>query len=635
MINIKTITLSFLFIFAYCLSYAQINIIGHNQINNEKLIGTQITVRDEKGILQTINTKAKSDFLIKLNFGKSYKIYFQNNLSPVMFMEVIANNIPEEKQHINMTHEFNVNFYYKNDEDVDTTVFGKSFYKILFDGNSKMTEDTSYNYAFERKIIKSKIIVDNNPNIKQVELPVIIGGRAVLNNNMKLPLVNKTILLLDKKGLSLRSTKTNRFGAFAFTGVKFSEIGKIKVETKENDLSSGIVSIMSTSEKSVVTSKCNNGACDMPLSAEQAKMLIDNNFVSNIGGKLVLSSPNQKKFYANKTVYLSNKRNTIIKKTTTNVLGTFVFEDIKPDNTYFIGVDAKEIGGGEKIDFLNKDDKLVANFDTLAAARKSIKINTDYNTTFNDISIADEEMKMNVKAKIFGDNINNPLGKLKILLLNDAYQVIDSAFTDDFGTFKFKYLPFLKRFFLSAENTDNILDVFNNILVYSNEDNLLKVMTHEKGSKFLYKPFAVELSKLKEIEIDDPWLDLYAGKKSVAVNKTIIENILFETNKFDLLPQAKEILDKIILVLNTNKKIKLELSAHTDSKGNDADNLKLSQLRAKTVRLYITNAGIEESRLISVGYGEAKPINKCANNVPCTEIEYAQNRRVEFKILEE
>jgi len=180
-------------------------------------------------------------------------------------------------------------------------------------------------------------------------------------------------------------------------------------------------------------------------------------------------------------------------------------------------------------------------------------------------------------------------------------------------------------------------------LVYSNEDNLLKIMTHEKGGKFNYKPMALDMHKLKEIEIDDPWLELVdggstGGKRSIGgkgSSKTIIENILFDNAKYELLPQAQQILDKVILVLNANKKIKLELSAHTDSKGNDADNLKLSQLRAKTVREYISNSGIEASRIISVGFGESKPLNKCKNEVPCSELEYSQNRRVEFKILED
>lgn len=625
--------------------FAQITVIGHNQVNNNKLANTKIIVKDGNDIIQKLDTKNSSDFQVKLPFGKIYRIYFQNPQCPVMFMEVVANNIPEDKYEYKMIYELNLPFYYKDDEDVDTTVFIKPCHKIIYNGTTKMIDDTTYNLAFARKVIKSNPFTEiKKSEGTGVEIPVTMGGRACLNGDIKLSVTNKTISLYNKKGQLLKSTKTNRSGAFAFTGVKSSEVGKIKIEAKENDLNNGQLTILNSTGKKVLSGKVMGGNLEWNLKQEEVVGLIDNNFTYNIGGKLILTSAQQKKFLANKTVYLSNKRNTVIKKTTSNILGTFVFEDIKPDNTYFIGIDASEVGPGERVDFLNKDDKLIANLDTLAAARKSIKVSSDYNQRFNDITISDDEMRMNVKAKLFGDNTNNPIGKLKIILLNDSYQVIDSTVTDDFGSFRFKYLPFLKRFYLSAENTDNILDVFNNILVYSSEDNMIKIMTHEKGAKFNYKPLATELTKLKDVEIDDPWLDLVNDDpkpqkpttRSISTQKkTIIENILFENNQYDLLPQSKEILDKIILVMNTNKKIKLELSAHTDSKGNDADNLKLSQLRAKSVREYITAAGIEPGRLISVGYGESRLRNNCGNNVPCSEVEHAQNRRVEFKILEE
>jgi len=623
--------------------FSQITIIGHNQINNSKLTNTRIFVKDGQDVVQKLDTKNSSDFMVRLDFGKIYRIYFQNEQSPVMFMEVVANNIPIEKYEYKMVYELNVPFFYKNDEDVDTTVFVKPFHKVVYNNSTKMVDDTAYNNLFLKKIIKSTQVVAETPGVQpQTESPVTIAGRACLNNDLKLSIAKKNISLINKKGVVVKTTKTNRFGAFAFTGIKASDVGKIKIETKSNELNNAQVTILNSQNKNIATAKGTSTGCEISLKDGDVAGLTDNSYTYNIGGKLILSSKNQKKFFANKTVYLSNKHNTVIRKTNTNILGTFVFENIKPDNTYFIGVDSKEVGAGEKIDFLNKDDKLVASLDTLAAARKSIKVNSDYNERFNDISISDDEMRMNVKAKIFGDNTNNPIGKLKILLLNDSYQVIDSAITDDFGSFRFKYLPFLKRFYLSAENTNNILDVFNNILVYSAEDNMIKIMTHEKGTKFNYKPLATEMNTLKEIEIDDPWLefvnsDQKSNKRSITASakKTIIENILFDNNQYELLPQAKEILDKVILVLNTNKNLKLELSAHTDSKGNDADNLKLSQLRAKTAREYIAAAGIDESRLISVGYGESKLINKCANNVACSEVEHAQNRRVEFKILEQ
>ncbi len=138
-----------------------------------------------------------------------------------------------------------------------------------------------------------------------------------------------------------------------------------------------------------------------------------------------------------------------------------------------------------------------------------MKIASDYNKVFNEISVDEEEMKMDVKATIYGDNVNSPIGKLKIILLNDNYEVIDSALTDNLGTFKFKYLPFLKRFYLSAENTDNILDVFKNIIIYSNDDNLIKIMTHQKGARFSYKPVHAEISSMRDLELEDPWLEVY------------------------------------------------------------------------------------------------------------------------------
>lgn len=622
---------------------SQITIIGHNQINNTKLINTKIIVKQGNDILQKLETKNSSEFMVNLPFGKNYRLYFQNELCPVMFMEVNAANVPEDKYAYKMIYELNVQYFFKNDEDVDTTVFIQPFHKVQYNGVTKMVEDTTYNITFAKKIIKSNFSEVKLKEGKQIEQPVTLAGRVCINGDLKLLVVNKSITLYNKKGEAIKSTRTNRAGTFSFTGIRASEVAKVKVETNENDLNNSKITILSTgSKKTFSCTYAPETGCEVPLKDADVKDLIDKNFNYTIGGKLILSSPGKKKFMANKTIYLSNSRNTVIKKTTSSALGTFVFEDIKPDNTYFIGVDASEVGKGEKVDFLNKDDKFISLLDTVSAARRSIKLKTDFNTVFNDIIISDEEMRMNVNAKLFGDNTNNPIGKLKILLLNDNYQVIDSSTTDNFGSFKFKYLPFLKRFYLCAENTNNVLDVFKNILVYSNEDNMIKIMTHEKGKKFNYKPLSTELSKLKDVEMDDPWLEFVSGKADVKTNqrglmpkKTIVENVLFETNKSILLPQAKEILDKVILVLNTNMNLRIELSAHTDSKGNDADNLKLSEARAKAARDYIAAAGVEASRIISVGYGESKLRNNCRNNVSCSEIEHAQNRRVEFKILEE
>jgi outer membrane protein OmpA-like peptidoglycan-associated protein len=622
-------------LFCCVLSKGQITIIGHNELNNSPLLNTIIYVKQDGVLKETINTKSSANFMVKLKFDHDYSIYFNNTKCQTMFLEVKVTNIPSEKQEINMVHELNIPFVLKTDEDIDTTAFRKAFCRIVFDGNSKMIADSAYNSKFTKTILKNaQLLNELKENESGQELPVIFAGLVCLNKNLKLPITKQQITAIDKNGKILKTTYTNRFGAFTFNSIKSSEVAKIKISTKDAESATAKFTLFNANKTIVAEAKPMSGNCEWNLKPEENKLLINNHYTANIGGKLVLASGPQKKFFANKTVYLCNKYNTIIQKTTTNVLGAFIFEGLKPESTYFLGVEGKEVGSGEKLDLLNKDDNYVRFFDTIAGNRKSLKLNTNYNEMFNSISISEDEMKMNVNAKVYGDQNTNPLGKIKIILLNENYLVIDSVLTDNFGAFKFKYLPFLKRFYLRANNSDNVLDAFKNILIYTLDDKLVKIITSEKGKRFIYKPIEAEMNKIKDIELDDPWLELITSKKTISSNNTIIENILFETNKTDLLPQAQEVLNKVILVLNTNKAIKIEISAHTDSKGTDADNLKLSQLRAKTALNYIIAGGVDVDRIISIGYGEGKLLNKCSSNVPCSEIEHAQNRRVEFKILE-
>ena len=112
-----------------------------------------------------------------------------------------------------------------------------------------------------------------------------------------------------------------------------------------------------------------------------------------------------------------------------------------------------------------------------------------------------------------------------------------------------------------------------------------------------------------------------------------IDNIYFDYNKASVKEESFSVMDVIVEYLKTNSTISVELSAHTDSRGSDAYNLKLSAGRAKSVVEYLVKKGIEKSRLVPKGYGETKLVNKCSNNVKCSEDEHQENRRVELKVL--
>ena len=117
------------------------------------------------------------------------------------------------------------------------------------------------------------------------------------------------------------------------------------------------------------------------------------------------------------------------------------------------------------------------------------------------------------------------------------------------------------------------------------------------------------------------------------LNSTMrIDNIYYDLNKSDLRPQAVKELEKLATVLKINPAIQVELSSHTDSRGDDASNLQLSQSRADAAINYLIGQGINMDRLSAKGYGETQLVNKCANGIICLETEHQQNRRTELKI---
>ena len=87
----------------------------------------------------------------------------------------------------------------------------------------------------------------------------------------------------------------------------------------------------------------------------------------------------------------------------------------------------------------------------------------------------------------------------------------------------------------------------------------------------------------------------------------LIDNIFYDFDKATLRPESKEALDNLVALLNENPNVTIELSAHTDNRGSDAYNERLSQRRAESVVNYLIEHGIASDRLSPVGYGEKKP----------------------------
>ncbi len=120
----------------------------------------------------------------------------------------------------------------------------------------------------------------------------------------------------------------------------------------------------------------------------------------------------------------------------------------------------------------------------------------------------------------------------------------------------------------------------------------------------------------------------------VTINEPIrLNNIYYEFEKWDILPEAEIDLNVILGLMNEYPDMVIELSSHTDSRGTVPFNENLSQKRAESAKNWLVQKGIAEERIVAKGYGESVILNRCTNGVRCSDEEHRFNRRTEFKII--
>lgn len=178
--------------------------------------------------------------------------------------------------------------------------------------------------------------------------------------------------------------------------------------------------------------------------------------------------------------------------------------------------------------------------------------------------------------------------------------------------------------------TGNVLEVLSSAIFkqelekdksYSFKTDMDGYMNDSKTISTVGKPFGVIYDTL--------WIE-----KVVVGQKFVMENIYYDFDKWDILPESEIELDKLVKVMNDNSGWKVELGSHTDSRGSDPYNIVLSQKRSDSAVGYIVQKGIAQDRIIAKGYGETELVNKCDDGVRCSEADHRKNRRTEFKILE-
>jgi outer membrane protein OmpA-like peptidoglycan-associated protein len=114
-----------------------------------------------------------------------------------------------------------------------------------------------------------------------------------------------------------------------------------------------------------------------------------------------------------------------------------------------------------------------------------------------------------------------------------------------------------------------------------------------------------------------------------------LANIYYDFDNWNIRPDAAAQLDKLVPILLEHPEVTLALDAHADSRGSQQYNVELTKRRAQSVITYLYARGIDRKRLEAKWYGKSRPVNECKSGVACSPVKHQQNRRSEFKLVED
>lgn len=358
-----------------------------------------------------------------------------------------------------------------------------------------------------------------------------------------------------------------------------------------------------------------------------------------IAGKIMSVGKTQKPV-AGAKVLLFNSNKKQIGSTITNELGGFVFlkEDGNDVNIEVEGVADKYILNNRKVILANNAGKEIKSGIENSKGKFIFRFLPAEEKLLAELVVEDEDLKMDVCGQIL-KSVNNkqqPIANIKVKYVDELGQVVVEVVTDAQGKFLFKSLANDAFYLFNIDEKDAQLKAEEKVFLADAKGNIIKEIKRGKTNGFNFEIISSNQNNLTTLFYDDPWLKVIdPSRASVNEKKELVikEKVYFNSNDATLLPEAKKIMEEVINVMELVPNVTIELSSHSDSKGSDEYNLTLSKKRAKAAVDYIVAQGITSNRITGIGYGETKLLNKCTNNVECTEEQHAENRRLEFKVI--
>lgn len=153
------------------------------------------------------------------------------------------------------------------------------------------------------------------------------------------------------------------------------------------------------------------------------------------------------------------------------------------------------------------------------------------------------------------------------------------------------------------------------------KDNDPRKYMYTRGIEFLLMNDSFRLLAINDIDSSDDYRDYR------------FLDLIHTFEQKDLQPEYEYELNLIAQILAKRNDWMVKVRSHTDSRGDSLNNLRLSEIRAKFISDYLFALGVDTAQIVTEGVGERYPLNHCLNDAPCTEEEYARNRRTELLLM--
>ena len=312
-----------------------------------------------------------------------------------------------------------------------------------------------------------------------------------------------------------------------------------------------------------------------------------------------------------------------------NTVGTDTFPFITKKGDLYFSSDTHSGKGGLDVFVVKEEEKY----------KKVYNLGAPINTIFDDFSLIFNEQN---KTGYFSSNRKNGVGD------------------DDIYEFKeLKPLVVVCKGILSGTTKDEIGEIIGNVNIVLTDNRGKEINRTQSDIKGAYsfiidcknKNYIVTVTKkgyekdVKKVEATikekNPKANLILKKIDTGAEVGVdlakelkLKPIYFDSNKAKIRPDAAIELQKVISYMQEYPNVIVQVRSHTDSKGSDSYNLKLSDRRAKSTAKYMIEVGgVSSDRISGKGLGETQLKNKCVNRVKCSKEDHQLNRRSEFIVV--